>query len=149
MESAHCVQVGGECVGLPGLQLLDKALDVGGDKLLCRLPLLRLFNVFADGGDSAGGAHGCFLLGFWLLHVRVETRHVRAERHLAKAGVARRKGRGLPTLGERTEGGTERAKRSGGLHKRSAEDWGYPLRRTIGAEPLSEVWLPLCARTCA
>jgi hypothetical protein len=24
----------------------------------------------------------------WLLHVRVETRHVHAERHLAKAGVA-------------------------------------------------------------
>jgi len=31
----------------------------------------------------------------------------------------------------------ERAKRSGGLHKRSAEAWGYPLRRAIGAEPLS------------
>ena len=78
----------------------------------------------------------------WLLHFRVETRHVHAERHLAKAGVARRKGRGLPTLEEGAEGGTERAERSGGLHKRSAEDWGYPLRRAIGAEPLSEVWLP-------
>jgi hypothetical protein len=31
----------------------------------------------------------------------------------------------------------ERAKRSGGLHKRSAEAWGNPLRRAIGAEPLS------------
>jgi hypothetical protein len=31
----------------------------------------------------------------------------------------------------------ERAKRSGGLHKRSAEAWGHPLRRAIGAEPLS------------
>ena len=34
----------------------------------------------------------------------------------------------------------ERAERSGGLHKRSAEDWGVPLTRAIGAEPLSEVW---------
>src|SRR6202042_1760130 len=77
---------------------------------------------------------------------RVETRHVHAERHLAKAGVARRKGRGLPTLGEGAEGGTERAERSGGLHKRSAEDWGSPLCRAIGAEPLSEACLPYCAR---
>ncbi len=81
-----------------------------------------------------------------LLHFRVETRHVHAERHLAKAGVARRKGRGVPTLGEGAEGGTERAERSGGLHKRSAEDWGYPLRRAIGAEPLSEACLPYLAR---
>src|ERR1700678_722626 len=48
-------------------------------------------------------------------------------------------GRGVPTLGEGADGGTERAERSGGLHKRSAEDWGYPLRRAIGAEPLSEL----------
>ena len=34
------------------------------------------------------------------------------------------------------EAGVERAERSGGLHKRSAEDWGHPLRRAIGAEPL-------------
>ena len=47
-----------------------------------------------------------------------------------------------PTLGEGAEGGTERAERSGGLHKRSAEDWGNPLTRAIGAEPLSEVCLP-------
>ena len=44
---------------------------------------------------------------------------------------------GSPTLGEGAAGGTERAKRSGGLHKRSAEDWGDPLRRAIGAAPLS------------
>ncbi len=66
----------------------------------------------------------------WLLHFRVETRHVHAERHLAKAGVARRKGRGLPT-------GAKRRRPKAGLHKRSAEDWGYPLCRAIGAEPLS------------
>ena len=56
----------------------------------------------------------------WLLHVRVETRHVHAERHLAKAGVARRKGRGLPTE-------AKRRRPKAGLHKRSAEDWGSPL----------------------
>jgi len=37
------------------------------------------------------------------LHVRVETRHVHAERHLAKAGVARRKGGVSPP--ERSGGG--------------------------------------------
>jgi hypothetical protein len=70
--------------------------------LVCGLPLLRLFGAFADGGNGAG-VHGCFLLGCWPLHFRVETRHVHAERHLAKAGVARRKGRGLPTLEEEAE----------------------------------------------
>ena len=34
-------------------------------------------------------------------------------------------------------GGVERAERSGGLHKRSAEDWGSGLRAR-GAEPLSK-----------
>src|SRR6202453_1899955 len=43
-------------------------------------------------------------------------------------------GRGFPTLGEGAEGGTERAKRSGGLHKRSAEDWGSPCA-TRGQRP--------------
>jgi hypothetical protein len=37
-----------------------------------------------------------------------------------------------------------RAERSGSLHKRSAEDWGDPLRRAIGAEPLSEVFPCAC-----
>ena len=78
----------------------------------------------------------------WLLHVRVETRHVHAERHLAKAGVARRKGRGISHPWSGGEAGAERTKRSEGLHKRSAEDWGNPLRRAIGAAPLSEAWLP-------
>src|SRR5271163_3822812 len=78
----------------------------------------------------------------WLLHVRVETRHVHAERHLAKAGVARRRGRGISHPWSGGEAGAERRKRSEGLHKRSAEDWGNPLRRAIGAEPLSEACLP-------
>jgi hypothetical protein len=80
------------------------------------------------------------------LHVRVEARHVHAERHLAKAGVASVKGRGISHPCSAGEAGTERAKRSGGLHKRSAEDWGDPLTRATGAEPLSEVCLPYCAR---
>ena len=91
-------EVGGERIAVSCLQLLDEALDVGGDDLFRRLPLLRLFGVL--GGRVDGGwwwlrVHGCFLLGFWPLHFRVETRHVHAERLLAKAGVARRKGRGI------------------------------------------------------
>ncbi len=42
---------------------------------------------------------------------------------LAKAGGSKCKLRGIPTLGTRVE----RAERSGGLHKRSAEDWGDGL----------------------
>jgi hypothetical protein len=49
-------------------------------------------------------------------------------------------GRGLPTLGEGAEGGTERAERSGGLHKRSAEDWGNPC--TARGRALRKVWFP-------
>ena len=59
------------------------------------------------------------------------TRHVHAERHLAKAGVARRKGRGLPT-------GAERRRPKAGLHKRSAEDWGYPCAARPGQSPLAQ-----------
>src|SRR5579871_6390265 len=46
-------------------------------------------------------------------------------------------GRGISHPCSGGEAGAERAKRSGGLHKRSAEDWGDPLRRAIGAAPLS------------
>jgi hypothetical protein len=66
----------------------------------------------------------------WMLalHVRVETRHVHAERHLAKAGVARRKGGVSPP--ERSGGGqrpvcTSEARKIGDA----------PCRRAIGAEP--------------
>ena len=84
-----------------------------------------------------------FASGLRLLrwHVRVETRHVHAERLLAKAGVASVKGRGISHPWNGAVAGVERAQRSGGLHKRSAEDWGDPLTRAIGAEPLSEVCL--------
>jgi hypothetical protein len=46
-------------------------------------------------------------------------------------------GRGISHPRSGSEAGAERAERSGGLHKRSAEDWGNPLCRAIGAEPLS------------
>ena len=90
---------------------------------------------------------GVFLLGFWLLHFRVETRHVHAERHLAKAGVARRKGRGIshPWSG----GGTLEWKGRSEAEVCTSEarkTAGNPLRRVIGAEPLSEVWLPYPVR---
>ena len=57
---------------------------------------------------------------------------IHAERHLAKAGGSNCKLRGIPTLATE-RGGVERAERSGGLHKRSAEDWGSGLRAR-GAE---------------
>ena len=63
---------------------------------------------------------------------------IHAERHLAKAGGSNCKLRGIPTLAmERS--GVERAERSGGLHKRSAEDWGHGLRAR-GAELPLGVW---------
>ena len=59
---------------------------------------------------------------------------IHAERHLAKAGGSKRKLRGIPTLATE-QGGVERAERSGGLHKRSAEDWGSGLRARGGWPP--------------
>jgi len=75
--------------------------------------------------------------------------YLHAERLLAKAGVARRNGEGSPHPWRAAEGETERAERSGGLHKRrrgprrgllpagvtSAEDWGSPCDAR-GAGPL-------------
>ena len=64
--------------------------------------------------------------------------YIHAERLLAKVGGSKCKPRGLPTLAMQRSV-MERAERSGGLHKRSAEDWGSPLWRAIGAEPLSRL----------
>jgi hypothetical protein len=66
VKAAHGVEVGGECARVPGLKLLDKTLDVGCNKLLGRLPLLRLCGVFGGrvggGCGDGGGVHGWLLL---------------------------------------------------------------------------------------
>jgi hypothetical protein len=67
--------------------------------------------------------------------------YIHAERLLAKAGGSKCKGRGISHPWNEATAGVERAERSGGLHKRSAEAWGNPLRAR-GAEPLSVL------RTC-
>jgi hypothetical protein len=54
---------------------------------------------------------------------------------LAKAGGSNCKLRGLPTL-VTEQGAVEKAERSGGLHKRSAEDWGHGLRARGAELPL-------------
>jgi hypothetical protein len=60
--------------------------------------------------------------------------YLHAERLLAKAGRQGARGGVSPTAKRKRNAGTERAKRSGGLHKHSAEVWGDPLRRA-GAAP--------------
>ena len=86
------------------------------------------------GCDWWCGSH-CWL-PLWPLHVRVETRHVHAERHLAKAGVASVKGSGyLPPAARR------RARFYRVIFAQQ-KLWGNPLTRAIGAEPLSEVCFP-------
>jgi hypothetical protein len=60
-----------------------------------------------------------------LLHVRVETRHVHAERHLAKAGVANGKV-------------FERSFLGGPLAGEPKPEGRTALESAIGAEPLSE-----------
>jgi hypothetical protein len=39
--------------------------------------------------------------------------------------------------------GVERAERSGGLHKRSAEDWGFPLQARGAELPLADLYVRL------
>ena len=100
-------------------------LDVGGDEFLFGVGLLAV-----DGGDGAGGgcaAHGVFSFAVAFAFHAVRGMYLHAERLLAKAGVARRKGRGIthPWSEERSGKG----ERSEGLHKRSAEDWGNPCAR--------------------
>ena len=82
METTHGGEVVGEGFGVSSLQLLNQELYVGGDDFLFGEGLFAV-----DGGYVLGGVHDVCSLG-WLLHVRVDTRHVHAERHLAKAGVA-------------------------------------------------------------
>jgi hypothetical protein len=53
--------------------------------------------------------------------------------------TARRNGEGYPHPWNESKARVEKAERSEGLHKRSAEDWGYRLRRAKRAEPLNEI----------
>jgi hypothetical protein len=60
-------------------------------------------NDLVDVGLWGGGCclvHGCFLLVVAVASVVALACDIHAERHLAKAGVASCRGRGLPTLGE-------------------------------------------------
>jgi hypothetical protein len=50
-------------------------------------------------------------------------------------GGSKLQGEGSPHPWRGAEGGTERAKRSGGLHKRSAEDWKPLAARDRGSAP--------------
>ena len=61
VKAAHCVEVGGECIGVSCLQLLDKALDIGGDNFLCCLRL-SLAVVAASGSvvHGVGSLAFCF-----------------------------------------------------------------------------------------
>jgi len=143
VKAAHRVEVRRERIAMTCLQLRDKLLDVGGDDLFGGPPLLRLFGVWGGRDDivgSGGGLHGCFLLGLGRCF-SCHAWHVPTCRTPpGEGGGSKAQWGGVsPTLGEGAEGGTERAERSGGLHKRSAEDWGDPLRRAIGAEPLSKL----------
>src|SRR5689334_6006333 len=76
----------------------------------------------------------CFIVSAPLLLHFMPSRHVATCRTPPGEGGGSKAqgGGGLPTLGAEAQAGAERAKRSGGLHKRSAEDWGYPLRSAIG-----------------
>jgi hypothetical protein len=51
-------------------------------------------------------------------------------------GVATARGGGSPILETRAKRQVERTQRSGGLHKRSAEAWGHPLRARGAKLPL-------------
>ena len=130
VKAAHGGEVVSESFGVSGFQLLNQQPDVVGNEFLFGVGLLAV-----DGGDGAGvgcAAHGVFSFAVAFAFHAMRGMYLHAERLLAKAGGSNCKPRGIPTL-ERSG----RAERSGGLHKRSAEDWGSPLWRAIGAEPLS------------
>jgi hypothetical protein len=62
--------------------------------------------------------------------------YIHAERLLAKAGGSKCKGSGISHPWNEAIAGVERAERSGGLHKRSAEAWGNSLRARGAELPL-------------
>ena len=128
MEAAHGVEIGGERIAVSCFELFDEGLHVGGDNLFRGLPWLRLFGVFANGGDGAdGGLHGVSSLALAVAFHAMRGMYLHAERLLAKAGGSKCKERGITHSCSASEAGAERAERSEGLHKRSAEAWGHPL----------------------
>ncbi len=56
VKAAHGVEVGRQCITVSSLKLFNQALYIGGDNFFRRLPLLRLFGVFAGGGNATGCA---------------------------------------------------------------------------------------------
>lgn len=54
-----------------------------------------------------------------------------------EGGGSKVQGEGSPHPWRAGAAGTKRAKRSGGLHKRSAEDWGSPCGARSGQSPLA------------
>jgi len=119
------------------LQLLDQGLHVGRDYFFRGL-LLLLVGIrggLVDGGG--GGVHGCFLLG--LLHWPLPLNWAAACTYMPNASWRRRgvatASRGVSPPLQRSEARVERAERSGGLHKRSAEDWGVACGREGRSSP--------------
>jgi hypothetical protein len=78
----------------------------------------------------------------WLLHFRVETRHVHAERHLAKAGVARCKGGVSPP-------GAKRRASAAKVCTSEARKIGEALVAARGAAPTRKAWFPYEVRVSA
>jgi hypothetical protein len=80
--------------------------------------------------------HRCFLLGLLPLPLPLNwQRHVTYMPNATwrRRGVATARGGGSPTLGTKRSG----SGKGGGLHKRSAEAWGYPLRARGAELPLA------------
>ena len=105
-----------------GLEVEGREVDVAG---------------FVRGGDAAHGVVPPFLNG----RAVFAHKHALALAHASRGGKCKR--RGSPPL-ERSGSGVERAERSGGLHKRSAEDWGASCARQ-GRSPsggLRRAWFP-------
>src|SRR6266851_5513853 len=110
---------------------------------------MRLFTLAATISFAVCRCCGCF--GFWIGGVTVGVvatlfmgvsslalavafhamrgMYLHAERLLAKAGGSNCKGRGISHPWNEAIARVERAERSGGLHKRSAEAWGHPCGR--------------------
>jgi hypothetical protein len=102
VEAAHGREVVGEGAGVSGLHLLNQELDVGGNEFLFGVG--RLAAKGGRVGEGGCAAHGV-LLGFGFgVGTSALSADVHAERLLAKAGVARRRGRGLPILGAKRKG---------------------------------------------